>query len=133
LIELWLKYEWDLTRYVEEQIDKIGTSIREKAIEVSTQRDITYNEAISLIYDELDRVLKDINELDTTILWSKLLEENITIYVDKRFHRLSKIPPSEWVSDRCAFQLPIYYWILRVMSRCRTLRITTDSVLKNVL
>ena len=133
LIDLWLKYEWNLTEYIGEQIDKIGTSIREKAIEVSTQRNITYNEAINLIFNELDRVLKDINELDTTVLWSKLLEENIAIYVDRRFYKLSELPSCEWISKRCAFQLPIYYWILKVIAKYKTLNITVDSVLRNLL
>ena len=132
LIDLWLRYEWNLTEYIGEQIDKIGTIIREEAIEVSTQRNITYNEAINLIFNELDRVLKDINELDTTILWSKLLEENITIYVDRRFHKLSELPSCEWVSKRCAFQLPIYYWILKVIAKCKTLNITVDPILRDV-
>jgi len=130
LAEIWLNYDWNLSYYIERQIDKVGVSIREKAIEISNRRNITYDDAICLIYDELDRALDNIGELDTILLWDVLLRENIAIYVDNRFHKLSELPPDTWISSRCAFQLPIYYWILKAIAEHRTLNVDVESVMK---
>jgi len=129
LAEIWLSYEWNLPGYVKRQIDRVGVCIREKAVEMSSQRGVTYNDAIYLIYDELNRVVDNVEELDTTPLWDVLLRENIAIYVDNRFHKLSRLPSDVWISSRCALQLPVYYWILKAIAKRKTLNVSVESVM----
>ncbi len=130
LIELGRIHGWDIKKYISSRIEEVRRALRKEAVLMSKERGMTLEAAMKLILEDLDRVMGDLNNMDLTYSWRTLLENNITIAVDARFHKLSRIPKEEWTSERCAFQLPIYYWIVKTMVKRGSDMVTAHEIVK---
>ena len=115
-------HQWNLKPYIEEQIATHKQLLRKYT------REKRENPTQTLT--ELAPLLDNIDDLDTHPIWDTLIQNNITIYIDARYRKISQPPTNtEWIGKRIAFQTPIHYHILKTMTTRKTTDITPQQIL----
>ncbi len=87
-------------------------------------------DALAEISATLDKV-DDIGWLDPDI-WKALLKHNITIFI-AAVDMISEIPREPWIGREFAFQIPAYYYALKAMARKKSLDISPEEVIREVI
>ncbi len=118
---LMREYRWELVPYMDARVKDVMSIIAEYIRDTGT--------SVDEVVRQCQVVVENPDYLSYQRFWSYLLRYNVAMYVDARLHRLSTIEKCEWIGEDCAFQLPIYYWILRAIVDKRRLRITARDVL----
>ena len=119
IIEI-MQQDWKIENYIEGRIENVR--------QVLNSFIRTYNEDILQILKKISEL--DVDSLDLHKIWNYLLENNIVMHVDARFWKLSSLPKEPWIGNRNAFQLPIYYWILKEMIEKQTIKISANDIVK---
>lgn len=123
LVEL-KERNWDLKEILKGLIAKVRKTIRRTA----TGR----GEALSAILMDLKKGIDKVEDLDLTLAWNVLLEDNIVMHTGAMFLNLSEMPKERWTSNWCSFQIPAYYWILRTMIELKTDKVEVEDVMKRI-
>lgn len=113
---------WSLKMQISEKIETI-INILEQYLKENLKN-------INEVLEELKSGVDDVDNLSMFKIWNYLLNKNIAIKIDAKFHKISNLPEEPWIGNRNAFQLSIYYWILKIIctinrvARLKNLRIT---------
>mgnify|MGYP000601385557 CR=1 FL=1 len=119
---LMREYRWELIPYIDARVRDVVSVIAEYIRDVGI--------SIDEVIHQCRVAVENPDYLSYQRFWNYLLRYNVAMYVDARLHRLSTIDRCEWIGEDCAFQLPIYYWILRAIVDRRRLRVTARDVLE---
>jgi len=82
------------------------------------------------IWESLEKAVEDLDEADVE-LQELMLENNMAIYIAGS-DRISRVPDEEWVRRRYAYQIPVYYHAMKVISARRSLEVTPQDVIREV-
>ena|GEM_PF-220450 len=88
------------------------------------------NKALEEISASLDRV-DDIGWAEPSI-WKAMLRHNIIIYIAAA-DKISELPREPWIGSRFAFQIPAYYYALKIATRKRSWDISPEEVIREVV
>ena len=118
------KYNWNLNMWISEKI----TTIRKVIENYVKSEKIELHELFKRIENHID----NIDDLSLEKIWDYFLEKNIVMEIDTRYLKLSYIPEEKYLGLRNAFQLPIYYHVLKAIIEYRTLNIKPEDVIKEI-
>ncbi len=91
----------------------------------------TFKVSINHLIREIERWLHNLDELSFYPSWDFLVSGNIVINLPTKW--LDKKPSySYWIGYNNAFQIPLYYWILKVISEEKSLNISAQDVLSYI-
>ncbi len=110
------KNNWNINEWLDSKIRKCVNTI----ITITNELTITWKESedkiLKQILGRIESYVDNVDKLRITILWDYLLNHNIVMEIDSRFKKLSTIPEEKWIGKYNAWQLPIYYYIFKVIS-----------------
>ena len=115
---------WDIGHYVLRKIEHVRRVIEEYIREEG--------KPLNEVYSEVKIHVGNLDEAGFLKLWTYLRRENIVIDVDNRFEKLTPIHETYWIGKEKAYQIPVYYWILKTISEQKTINITPKQVLNTI-
>ena len=112
---------WNIHKWIDIKIQEVITCFRE----YSRIERVSINEILKELSENVD-------DLSWKRIWIYMLKHNIVIEIDERFEKLNNLPKIESIGKTCAFQLPIYYHIIRTMMLSNNIKLSSEDVL-NIL
>jgi hypothetical protein len=85
-----------------------------------------------LVWDDVERILARVDIMGRVKVFDYLLRGNIAIYMNIGTP-ISELPREPWVGERYAFQIPVYYHVLKAMARKRSWDISPEDVIREAV
>ncbi len=114
-------HNWNLEKWIRIKISELITCLREYA----------QSENKNLI-DIIKEIEGNVDELSWRKIWKYLLKDNIVIEIDDRFEKMSIIPKDESIGSFAAYQVPIYYYIMKCIVEKGNLDVDPSNILRIV-
>lgn len=124
VLRIFRVYEWNLLEYIKSMTSTITRVLRQCMTCEKTSVESTLREARVFI--------EDLDMADAYRLWRYMLRNNIVTIVDVRLRKLTPVTKTPWFGEDNAFQLPVYYWILKTMVEHGSVSIEPRMVLETI-
>jgi len=124
LYVLAIGYKWSLRDYIGEKIAFTRRLFREYMRETRA--------SLEDVLSELKATNRDIDNSSTYPVYKHLVRNNVLMDIDMRFKRLTRITREQWIGDEVAYQIPVYYWLIKTITKQHTLDITPNQVTETI-
>jgi energy-coupling factor transporter ATP-binding protein EcfA2 len=85
-----------------------------------------------LVWDNLERILEDVDGMGRVKIFNYLLRGNVTFYTNIGIP-ISELPREQWIGERYAYQIPAYYYILKTMAKKKSWDISPEEVIREAM
>lgn len=116
-------YKWNLEMWLNRMIETTSSVLKEFCR--------IRNIALTKVFEEIKEKINKIDELEMHPIWDLLLKYNIVTQLYSKW--LDEKPrKTYWIGKYAAFQMPVYYWIIKSFIEKFTLDITPQDIMKAI-